>query len=172
MVIMNLRLELSKLQKPPPKKDPQTNIINFRKPEHKQEYQQKVEEKYDNKDVADNNDRWQRIVSTCLKVGEEVLGIKERTNKSKDEEIKLMSEKRKTLKRRITDSKTPEKMAELKKESKQIKKEIDKKLKKNEEDEIDKKMEHLERIRDDNKVPLRYARTKQAQTKTTNTCQR
>ena len=90
------------------------------------------------------------MVDTCLKVGEEVLDKKERTKTCQDKEIKRLSEMRQTIKRQILDSEKPEKIEKLKLESKYVKKEIDRRLRKKEEEEVNKKMEHLEAIKDDN----------------------
>ena len=90
------------------------------------------------------------MVDTCLKVGEEVLGKKERTKKCQDKEIKRLSDMRQTIKRQILDNEKPDKIEKLKLESKYVKKEIDRRLRKKEEEEVNKKMEHLESIKDDN----------------------
>ena len=150
MVVTNLRLELTKLQKSRPKSDPQVNTPNFRKANLKAKYQEKVNDTYDSKTAVDNDDVWQRIVTTCLSAGKEVLGTKEREDKCKDEEVQQMSKQRQTPIRQLLDSKLPEKKSALKKESRNLKKAIDKRLKENEENELDEKMQRLEDIKDDN----------------------
>ena len=57
---------------------------------------------------------------------------------------------RQTIKRQILDNEKPDKIEKLKLESKYVKKEIDRRLRKKEEEEVNKKMEHLESIKDDN----------------------
>ena len=86
--------------------------------------------------MKDNNDRWKRVVDTCLKVGEEVLGTKDKSNNTKDLEIKRLSEMRQTIKRQMIDTTSQNKKAKLRLESKYIKKEINQRLKKKEEKEI------------------------------------
>ena len=78
------------------------------------------------------------------------MGTKEKTKNVEDKEIKRLSEMRQTIKRQMIDSTTTEKKDKLKNESKYIKKEINYRLKKKEEKEVDEKMEKLERIKDDN----------------------
>ena len=92
MVIMNLLLELSKMQKPKINKSPQYKIENFRNKTIKEKYQQKLEECYDNTEIKNNDDGWQQIVDTCLETGKDIIGMKEkRTVKSEDKEIKRLS---------------------------------------------------------------------------------
>ena len=54
------------------------------------------------------------------------------------------------IKRQIIDSTTSENRNKLRNERKYIKKEIDQRLKKKEEKDLDMKLEHLEKIKDDN----------------------
>ena len=150
MVVMNLRLELSKLQKPKINKSPQFKLENFNNKVIRKTYQQKVDEHYNNADTKDNNERWQRIVDTCLQTGEEVIGTKDKKKKDEDKEIKRLADMRQEIKRQIIDSTTSENRNKLRNERKYIKKEIDKRLKKKEEKELDMKLEHLEKIKDDN----------------------
>ena len=150
MVIMNFKAEFSKINRPKTDKPSPINTANFRDKKLNEEYRQKVNKEYNNKETNDNNDRWQRVVDTCLKVGEEVLGKNERTKTCQDKEIIRLSEMRQTIKRQILDSEKPEKIEKLKLESKYVKKEIDRRLRKKEEEEVNKKMEHLEAIKDDN----------------------
>ena len=97
MVIMNIHLELSKIQKPKITKSPQFKTENFRNKAIREEYQQKVDENYDKTDIKNNDDRWQRIVDTCLQTGEDVIGTKDKIVKSEDKEIKRLSAIRKDL---------------------------------------------------------------------------
>ena len=90
-------------------------------------------------------------MNTCLEVGEEILGTKERVATSTtDDNIKLLSEERKNLKRQMIDSSKDDKRSEMKNKRRNLKKEIDAKLKEKEERELDSKMEHLEKLKDDN----------------------
>ena len=57
---------------------------------------------------------------------------------------------RQTIKRQMIDTSSQNKKAKLRQESKYIKKEINQRLKKKEEKEIDAKLENLERLTDDN----------------------
>ena len=151
MVMTNIDFEFSRLNKPKTVKPSKINTANFRNKKLHKEYTQKVEEQYDNKEATNNNERWQNIVETCLKVGEEVLGNKEKKKQTdQDIEIKRLSDMRKTIKRQITDSTSIERKESLKKERLYIKKEINYRMKKLEEKEIDEKMAHIESIKDDN----------------------
>ena len=151
MVMTNIDFEFSRLNKPKTVKSSKINTANFRNKKLHKEYTQKVEEQYDNKEATNNNERWQNIVETCLKVGEEVLGNKEKKKQTdQDIEIKRLSDMRKTIKRQITDSTSIERKESLKKERLYIKKEINYRMKKLEEKEIDEKMAHIESIKDDN----------------------
>ena len=151
MVITNINFEFTRLNKPKVDKPSKVNIANFRNKALNQEYLEKVNEQFDAKDATNNNERWQKVVETCLTVGEEVLGNKEeKTLTDKDKEIKRLSEMRKTIKRQITDSTSTRKIESLKKERQYIKKEINYRIKKAEEKEIDEKMAHIENIKDDN----------------------
>ena len=70
-------------------------------------------------------------------------------NKRKDSEIDSLKERRRCLKTNIDSCKNQETRIKLEEERKGIKKKIEKKLKLNEEKEIDEKMHHLENMKDD-----------------------
>ena len=150
MVVMNLQLELSRLQKPKFDKPFQINTANFRKKDLQKAYQQKVEELHVKNDIKNNDDKWQRVVTSCKQSGEEIIGSKDRKTTSEDIEMKRLSIMRKDLRNQIIYSKTRQKRANLRTQSKYIKKEMNKRLKKKEEQELDEKMKHLESLKDDN----------------------
>ena len=152
LVVMTTKIDLPKLYRPKPSRTPKIDLEKLQNPEIAAAYRQKVNENQKPcEEGADNNMRWTNIVETCLKSGEETLGTKETKNKPKEnEEIKILSERNKTLRTQINDSKSLEKRTKLKEESKNVKKEINTKLKKIEEDHLDKKMEHLEKCKDEN----------------------
>ena len=149
---MTTKIDLPKLNRPRASRTPKIDLEKLQNPEIAAAYRQKVNENLKPcEEDADNNTRWTNIVEVCLKSGEETLGTKETKNKSKEnEEIKILSERNKTLKNQINSSNSSEKKMKLKEESKNIKKEINTKLKKIEEDQLDKKMENLEKCKDEN----------------------
>ena len=152
LVIMNLKLELSKLNRPKNSTSPNVNIDNFQNPEYVLKYQQKITDTAElNKENIDNTARWSNIVDICLKTGEEVLGPKPKNKKSKEsQEIKILSDTKQRLHKKINECNSQAVKSKLKEESKNIKKDISVKLKEIEETELDKKMEKLENIKDDN----------------------
>ena len=79
----------------------------------------------------------------CLKTGKEVLGPKAKNKKSKEsQEIKILSNTKQRLQKKIKQCNSQEVKSKLKEESKNIKKDISMKLKEMEETELDKKIEN------------------------------
>ena len=123
MVMTNPDLEFTRLNKPKSNQPSQINIANFRNKKLNHDYHQKLDKEYNNKDATTNDDRWQRVVTTCLKVGEEILGNKDKKKTTdQDKEIKRLSDMRQNIKRQITDSVSSEKITTFKKERQYIKK--------------------------------------------------
>ena len=154
LVLMNLRTQLSKLNKPNKEVTPIVNKDLFRNQRYADKYKIKVTEKHDaqeDKEFANNEEKWTNIVETCLEAGIEVLGVKDkRSNQSENKEIKELSERKQRLKNKMQGCNSQETRSKLRDEMKSTKKKINKKLKKIEEDDIDKKLELLEQIKDDN----------------------
>ena len=73
MVITSINFEFTRLNKPKVDSPSQINIVYFRNKALNYEYLQIVDEQFDNKHATNNNERWQKAVETCLKVGEEVF---------------------------------------------------------------------------------------------------
>ena len=76
MVITNINFEFTRLNKPKVDKPSKVNIANFRNKALNQEYLEKVNEQFDAKDATNNNERWQRVVETCLPFGLNALEIR------------------------------------------------------------------------------------------------
>jgi hypothetical protein len=153
LVLMTLKLQLSRLNRPKKDPNPQINIENFKKPDNIRRYRQKVDELIAQHETVENtNDQqWTNIVSTCHKAGEEVLGLKEKQNrKNEDKEITTLKENRQRLKHKIDASNSPELRKKLENDRRAIKAVINKKIKKAEEEEVDQKLEKLESVKDDN----------------------
>ena len=152
LVIMNTKIDLPKLYKRKPVRTPNINLENFQKPECVKAYRQKVIEYQKPLENGEgDNTRWTNIVEACLKSGEEVLGVKKRPDQvQENKEIKNLSDRNKSLRSKINQCQSPDTRTKLRDESKNIKKEINEKLKAIEEQELDKKMERLENYKDDN----------------------
>ena len=135
LVIMNLNLELSKLNAQKKDPTPRINLENFKNKENIKNYQQKIYDKEGNpekKQPKDNNELWSNIVETCLEAGKEALGIKEKVKtKKQNEGIKNMSEIKERLRQKIATCNSAETRDKLNREMKNTKKKINEKLKQN-----------------------------------------
>lgn len=80
LVLMTLKLKLSRLNRPKKDRNPQINTDNFKKPIKIKRYRQKVDELNAKCETEENtgDQQWSTIVSTCLEAGEEILGLKEK----------------------------------------------------------------------------------------------
>ena len=97
------------------------------------------------------DERWTDIVETCKEAGKEVLGTREKHSKPPiNKEIKRMTEERQRLNNKLKGCNSQKARKKLQHEAKNIENNINKKLKEVEENDLDKKMEHLESIKDDN----------------------
>ena len=154
LVMMNLRIKFSKLNKPKIDVAPRINKELLKNLNYSNTYKQKVNEKQDakvNKVFVDGEDTWSDIIEDCLEAGKEVLGVKDKfAKKPENKEIKELSERKHRLKIKIQSSNNQDVRNKLKEEVKFTKKLINTKLKKIEEDDIDQKLHHLENISDDN----------------------
>ena len=149
MVMMNMRLQLSKLNKPKKATTPKINVENFKKPGNIEKY--RIQNESQEKECTSNNERWTKVIETCTEAGKTVLGEKENKKKIKDDKIiSDLKERRQILKTKIDGTKSKETREKMERERKNIKKEIQRQLKIKEEKEIDQKMEHLENLKDDN----------------------
>ena len=124
LVVITTKINLPKLYRPKPWRSPKINLENLQIPEFAKAYRQKViENQKPCGEDDDNNTRWTNIVETCLKSGEETLGKKETKKQvQENEEIKTLSERNKSLRKQINDSKSLEDKTKLKEESKNLKK--------------------------------------------------
>ena len=154
LVLMNLRTQFYKLDKPKTDITPIINKDLLRNQKYADKYKQKVTEKQGeqvDREFINNEEKWNNIVETCLEVGKEVLGVKDKKSTHKENnEIKELSERKQRLKNKINNCNAQEVRSKLQNEIKNIKKEINKKLKESEEKEIDMKLENLEQIKGDN----------------------
>ena len=118
LVVMTTKINLPKLYRPKPSRSPKINLENLQIPEFAKAYRQKViENQKPCGEDYDNNTRWTNIVETCLKSGEETLGKKETKKQvQENEEIKTLSERNKSLRKQINDSKSLEDKTKLKEE--------------------------------------------------------
>ena len=153
MVIMNLKINLPKLNRPKIDTNPIINKELLRKQEYVQSYKNQLNEKHASvdKEYENNQDKWNHIVDTCLETGKEVLGVRAKKEKPPENKvIKELSDRKKRIDAKVKCSNNTEIKSKLQSEAKSIKKLINKKLKEQEEQELDRKLEHLESIKDDN----------------------
>merc|ERR1711937_286734 len=80
LVIMNLRLELNRLNRPRKDPTPEINIENFKKPSFRERYKNKIIEIQNNETekYTNGSDIWLNVVKTCNEAGKETLGMKEK----------------------------------------------------------------------------------------------
>ena len=73
-----------------------------------------------------NDEKWSKIVETCLEAGIETLGIKEKTPKQAkpNKDLKNLADTRQRLKNKIEGSNSAETRKKLEEERKNIKKKI------------------------------------------------
>ena len=110
-----------------------------------------IENTKQTKENANNDEKWTDIVENCLESGLDILGVKGKRHKlPENEEIKELSDRQRRLNTKVQCCNSQETRAKFKEEIKTIKKQINKKLKKLEEEDIDRKLQHLEKISDDN----------------------
>ena len=153
LVIMNIKLELSILNRPKKDLSQEINVENFKKSECTNSYKNKVIEIQNKTTVksANNNEKWFNVVSTCNEAGKETLGTKERTKqKQENKDISNLKERRQSLKTNISSCNSEEARKQMENQRKDIKKKITKKLKEAEEKDLDDKLQHLESIKDEN----------------------
>ena len=152
LVLMTLNLQLSRLNRPKKDPNPQVNSENFKKLEKITRYKEKVSElqaKCETKESI-GDEKWTTIVSTCQEAGKEVLGLKEKhSNREEDKDITSLKENRQRLKAKIDASHSIEIKKKFESDRRAIKAEINKKIKRAEE-EVDQKLEKLESVKDDN----------------------
>ena len=154
LVVMNMKIEFSKLNKPNKSPTPRINEENFKKPELAEKYKEEIikrQNSAERKVCTDNNEKWTRLLEECKEVDEEVLGVKENNKEPEhDKEISSLKDRRHNLKVNIDGCNSKEVRAKLEHERKGIKSKITKQLKANEEKALDEKMQRLESLKDDN----------------------
>ena len=153
MVIMKMKLDLSILNAPKKAPIPQINTERFNEPHYVTSYRQKVSDLNESRDNTDksNDEKWEILVKTCEEAGKEALGTREKSKqKQEDVEISNLKERKHRLKLNINGCNSQATREKFEEERKGIQKEITRRLKDNEEKELDSKMKHLEDIKNDN----------------------
>lgn len=133
---------------------PKINIELLKNNDYSNKYKEKIidmKNAPDRTPCNDQDEKWIDLVDTCKKAGKEVLGTREKHTKPPiNKEIKFLTEEKQRLCNKLKGCNSQKARNKLKYEAKTIKKNINKKLKEVEENDLDKKMEHLELIKDDN----------------------
>ena len=118
--------------------------------EIQKEYCKEVEKYMKNKENTESiQGKWDKIVNACKTAGEQTLGRKKSCRKSENPEIKRLSEMQKKLRDDINACKDKNKRQEKKRERNNILKEIKEKLRIEETVQIEKKIEDLEKHKND-----------------------
>ena len=94
-------------------------------------------------------EKWNNITEKITEISKEVMGIKEKNQKTKDDKIGKMSEESQKIRRIIDSCKTQEEKEKWKKERQKIKSEIQKELSTKQRNEIEAKLTHMEQIKND-----------------------
>lgn len=153
MVKMVMKIEWYKLKQKKPKKEAKIDIKAFSDRERREKYKVNVKEKYlEAKRKSENTnsspqEKWNKIVEISKKAGKEELGLKEKPWKYNDEELENLSKQQFQIKEQMEAN--PSKSTELRKQRKEVKKKINKIIKKLEEREIDSRLRKIESMKDD-----------------------
>ena len=129
IVIMNLDLKLSKLNKPKKDLTPKTNIELFKKQEYIKKYLQEevinLRNAPDKQTPVNPDEKWSKMVDTCKEAGVNVLGVREKHKKPPiDKEIKAMTEEKQRLHNKLKGCNTQKVRKKMQNESKKLKKKI------------------------------------------------
>ena len=123
-------------------------MSNFSNKEKQQEYKKKLIEENFDKNLKPQ-EKWNNITEKITEISKEVMGIKEKNQKTKDDKIGKMSEESQKIRRIIDSCKTQEEKEKWKKERQKIKSEIQKELSTKQRNEIEAKLTHMEQIKND-----------------------
>ena len=121
----NFSFRKMKTQKLDKDKNHKINVENFANKDNITKYKEKVSEKERNSDFENNSAQkeWEQIVQICKESAEEVLGLKSDNQKNeKDDEIKLLKQKKYELKQKMENTNNDKAKREIRKERRKIKK--------------------------------------------------
>ena len=154
LVIMNIRSKKLTSYYKKPKNEKQINFERIHQLEYQKQYHDKVKEKL-NETIKpiDIQQQWDRIININKETAIEIFGRKENINNRKYEnaEITSLSTEQKQLRNKIESCNNKEKRIELRKERNKKLNEIKKIISINELNNITKKVEELEQLKNDSR---------------------